>query len=69
MSYRVGVSEVDLSGFVSSSIAEIGAMLVTSQKGKKIPVLCQTDTEVIDNFGYLVRRQGAQGVKFLFEFF
>lgn len=52
MGFRVDTQETDLSGFVSSSILENGAMVVKSSKGKNTPILCQTDTDVIDNFGY-----------------
>ena len=42
MSYRINVIERDLSGFVSGTINETGAMVLKSAKGKKTPVLCQS---------------------------
>jgi hypothetical protein len=52
MSYRTNVVERDFSGFVQPQIAETGAIVVISQKGRNDkPILCQSEKDVLTNFG------------------
>lgn len=53
MSYRVSTIERDLSGFISGTIDEIGAMVLYSPKGRiDKPLLCYTEDDVIVRAGY-----------------
>lgn len=51
MSYRLKVEERDLSGFVTQTSNQIGAIVLKSRKGTKTPVLCQGEEQVRLNFG------------------
>jgi hypothetical protein len=53
MSYRISAIERDLSGFISGTIDETGAMVLYSSKGRKDkPLLCYTEDDVIVRAGY-----------------
>jgi hypothetical protein len=52
MSFRLSVNEIDLSGFVQPQIDETGAMVVISSQGPgSKPIYCQSEPDVILNFG------------------
>lgn len=51
MSFRGTARENDISGFVSNTISEIGAIVVKSSKGNGTPKLCQSEKDVLLNFG------------------
>ena len=51
MSYRQLSQERDLSGFVTTSVDQTGAMVVKSFKGSKTPVLCKSEADVLKYFG------------------
>ncbi len=49
---RIVQTEQDLSGFISSLVTEVGAMVVVSPKGENVPRKCETETDVIDKVGH-----------------
>ncbi len=51
MSYRSKTQERDYSGFVQPNISEIGAMVIKAPKGKKTPVLCTSEEDILREFG------------------
>lgn len=51
-SYRSTFEERDLSGYISASTDETGAMVINSSKGPKVPIKCSSEEEVLTYFGY-----------------
>lgn len=51
MSYRIKVTERDLSGFSTLKSFEYGAMALRSKMGPKVPILCESDEDVLTYFG------------------
>lgn len=51
MSSRIQVNEQDLSTFPRSTIDETGAIVVTSAKGPNYPIKCESESDVLKNFG------------------
>jgi hypothetical protein len=49
--YRLRVNQIDKSAFTNTNTDETGAMVIWSSKGPSIPVLCQSPSDVITNFG------------------
>ena len=50
--WRSNWSEVDLSGYISSSVDETGAMVVNSIKGAKKPKKAFSEDDVLKRYGY-----------------
>lgn len=51
MSYRLRTEERDFSGFAITQTNETGAIVVKSRKGKKTPIFCENETDIITHFG------------------
>ena len=52
MAFRQKTEEIDLAGFSRPLVDSTGAMVIKSQKGTVEPILCQSESDVLTNFGY-----------------
>lgn len=51
MSFRSVINDKDYSGFAKTLISENGGMVLLSSKGKKTPVLCQSEKDILREYG------------------
>lgn len=51
MDWRNTYQEIDMAGFMSPSIDEVGQMVINSIQGPSTPVLCQGESDILTYFG------------------